>query len=142
MFLYVFFSSAMSFKNIFNKINYNILWIIFTVLNCMLSNVISISQYSSFLLLIRAFSNLFIISKRLLCIENRRELSLLLSFDMLYKKYDKFKIQSCFFFYIKFNLFFSFSDFTYLYGKLVGSIIPSMAVPLVSFLFVINDDKG
>ena len=36
------FSSAMSFKNIFNKINYKYLVIIFTVLSCILSNIIPI----------------------------------------------------------------------------------------------------
>ena len=43
------FSSAMSFKNIFNKINYKYLVILFTVLSCILSNIIPINQYESFL---------------------------------------------------------------------------------------------
>jgi putative hydroxymethylpyrimidine transporter CytX len=41
------FSSAMSFKNIFNKINYRYLVIIFTVLSCILSNIIPINQNES-----------------------------------------------------------------------------------------------
>ena len=56
------FSSVMSFKNIFNKINYKYLVILFTVLSCILSNIIPINQYQSFLLLVGAlFSPIFTI---------------------------------------------------------------------------------
>lgn len=56
------FSSAMSFKNIYNKMNYKYLVVFFTGLGVLLANLVPIQQYESFLLIIGAmFAPLFAI---------------------------------------------------------------------------------
>src|SRR5215210_3657702 len=85
------FSSAMSFKNIFNKINYRYLVIIFTVLSCILSNIIPINQYESFLFIIGAlFTPLFsIVLIDYYLIKKGR-----VTIDVFYDKSVKFRISA------------------------------------------------
>jgi putative hydroxymethylpyrimidine transporter CytX len=128
------FSSAMSFKNIFNRINYKYLVIIFTVLSCILSNMIPISQYQSFLLLIGAlFSPLFTIVLIDYYVLKKGRGS---SIDLFYKKCDKFKIPAFFSFFVGSLTYFIFSPISpiHLENLNLGSTIPSMIVSLVSFL--------
>jgi putative hydroxymethylpyrimidine transporter CytX len=127
------FSSAMSFKNIFDKINYKYLVIIFTVLSCILSNIIPINQYESFLLLIGAlFSPLFTIVLIDYYVIKKGKLSV----DIFYKKYDKFKTSAFISFFIGTLTYLILSPISpiHIESLNLGSTIPSMIVALVSFL--------
>src|SRR5919112_1002299 len=129
------FSSAMSFKNIFNKINYKYLVIIFTVLSCILSNVIPISQYESFLLLIGAlFAPLFaIVLIDYYVIKKGR-----VTIDAFYDKCVKFRISAFSSFFIGSLTYFVISPISpiHLENLNLGSTIPSMAIAIISFLSI------
>ena len=127
------FSSVMSFKNIFNKINYKYLVITFTVLSCMLSNIIPISQYQSFLLLVGAlFSPLFTIVLIDYYILKKGKVKI----EEFYNKCNKFKISAFFSFFIGSLIYFILSPISpiHIENMNMGSTIPSMAVSLISFL--------
>lgn len=127
------FSSAMSFKNIFNKINYKYLVISFTVLSCILSNIIPINQYESFLLLVGAlFSPLFTIVLIDYYILKRGKVKI----EEFYNKCDKFKISAFFSFFIGSLIYLILSPISpiHIQNINIGSTIPSMAVSLISFI--------
>ena len=127
------FSSVMSFKNIFNKINYKYLVITFTVLSCILSNIIPISQYQSFLLLVGAlFSPLFTIVLVDYYILKKGKVKI----EEFYNKCNKFKISAFFSFFIGSLIYFILSPISpiHIENMNMGSTIPSMAVSLISFL--------
>src|SRR6476661_3470568 len=127
------FSSAMSFKNIFNKINYKYLVISFTVLSCILSNIIPINQYESFLLLVGAlFSPLFTIVLIDYYILKRGKVKI----EEFYNKCDKFKISAFFSFFIGSLIYLILSPISpiHIENINIGSTIPSMAVSLISFI--------
>jgi NCS1 family nucleobase:cation symporter-1 len=127
------FSSAMSFKNIFNKINYKYLVISFTVLSCILSNIIPINQYESFLLLVGAlFSPLFTIVLIDYYILKKGKVKI----EEFYNKCNKFKISAFFSFFIGFLIYLILSPISpiHIENINIGSTIPSMAVSLISFL--------
>lgn len=129
------FSSAMSFKNIFNKINYKYLVIIFTVLSCILSNVIPISQYESFLLLIGAlFAPLFAIVLIDYYVIKKGKVSI----DKFYDKCVKFRISAFSSFFIGSLTYFIISPISpiHLENLNLGSTIPSMAIAITSFLSI------
>ncbi|MDQ4072861.1 MAG: cytosine permease [Thermoproteota archaeon] len=127
------FSSAMSFKNISDRINYKYLVIIFTAISCILSNLIPINQYESFLLLIGAlFAPLFAIVLVDYYIVNRRKISI----DAFYDKSSKLKTPAFISFLAGILTYFmlspvspfSFQNFN------IGSTIPSMVVSVASLL--------
>ncbi len=127
------FSSSMSFKNIFDRINYKYLVIIFTVISCILSNLIPINQYESFLLLIGAlFAPLFAIILVDYYIINRRKISI----NAFYDKSSKLKTSAFISFFAGVLTYFilspvspfSFQNFN------IGSTIPSMVVSVASLL--------
>ena len=127
------FSSAMSFKNIFNKINYKYLVISFTVLSCILSNIIPINQYQSFLLLVGAlFSPLFTIVLIDYYILKKGKVKI----EEFYNKCNKFKISAFFSFFIGSLIYLILSPISpiHIENINIGSTIPSMAVSLISFL--------
>ena len=127
------FSSVMSFKNIFNKINYKYLVISFTVLSCILSNIIPINQYQSFLLLVGAlFSPLFTIVLIDYYILKRGKVKI----EEFYNKCNKFKISAFFSFFIGSLIYLILSPISpiHIENINIGSTIPSMAVSLISFL--------
>jgi NCS1 family nucleobase:cation symporter-1 len=127
------FSSAMSFKNIFNKINYKYLVISFTVLSCILSNIIPINQYESFLLLVGAlFSPLFTIVLVDYYILKKGKVKI----EEFYNKCNKFKISAFFSFFIGSLVYLILSPISpiHIENINIGSTIPSMAVSLISFL--------
>ncbi len=127
------FSSVMSFKNIFNKINYKYLVISFTVLSCILSNIIPINQYESFLLLVGAlFSPLFTIVLIDYYILKRGKVKI----EEFYNKCNKFKISAFFSFFIGSLIYLILSPISpiHIENINIGSTIPSMAVSLISFL--------
>lgn len=129
------FSSAMSFKNIFNKINYKYLVITFTVLSCILSNVIPISQYESFLLLIGAlFAPLFAIVLIDYYVIKKGKVSI----DKFYDKCVKFRISAFSSFFIGSLTYFIISPISpiHLENLNLGSTIPSMAIAITSFLSI------
>jgi putative hydroxymethylpyrimidine transporter CytX len=127
------FSSVMSFKNIFNKINYKYLVISFTILCCILSNIIPISQYQSFLLLVGAlFSPLFTI----VLIDYYMLKKGKVKIEEFYNKNNKFKISAFFSFFIGSLIYFILSPISpiHIENINIGSTIPSMAVSFISFL--------
>jgi len=127
------FSSVRSFKNIFNKINYKYLVISFTVLSCILSNIIPINQYESFLLLVGAlFSPLFTIVLIDYYILKRGKVKI----EEFYNKCDKFKISAFFSFFIGSLIYLILSPISpiHIQNINIGSTIPSMAVSLISFI--------
>src|SRR5919107_1007225 len=127
------FSSVMSFKNIFNKINYKYLVISFTVLSCILSNIIPINQYQSFLLLVGAlFSPLFTIVLIDYYILKKGKVNI----EEFYNKCNKFKISAFFSFIIGSLVYFILSPISpiHIENINIGSTIPSMTVSLISFL--------
>jgi putative hydroxymethylpyrimidine transporter CytX len=127
------FSSVMSFKNIFNKINYKYLVISFTVLSCILSNIIPINQYQSFLLLVGAlFSPLFTIVLIDYYILKKGKVKI----EEFYNKCNKFKISAFFSFFIGSVVYFILSPISpiHIENINIGSTIPCMAVSLISFL--------
>jgi nucleobase:cation symporter-1, NCS1 family len=129
------FSSAMSFKNIFNKINYRYLVIIFTALSCILSNIIPINQYESFLLVIGAlFAPLFAIVLIDYYIIKKGRVSI----DAFYDKCAKFKVSAFFSFLIGSVTYFIISPISPIHQENldIGSTIPSMAISIVSFLSI------
>jgi putative hydroxymethylpyrimidine transporter CytX len=129
------FSSAMSFKNIFNKINYKYLVTIYTAFSCILANVISIDQYESFLLLIGAlFAPLFaivlidyyVIKRGKVCIE------------AFYDKCIKFRFSAFSSFFLGSLTYFIISPISPIHHEnlILGSTIPSMAISIISFLSI------
>ena len=127
------FSSAMSFKNIFNKINYKYLVILFTVLSCILSNIIPINQYQSFLLLVGAlFSPIFTIVLIDYYILKKGKVKI----EEFYNKCNKFKISAFFSFFIGSLIYLVLSPISpiHIENINIGSTIPSMAVSLISFI--------
>ena len=129
------FSSAMSFKNIFNKINYKYLVIIFTVLSCILSNVIPINQYESFLFIIGAlFTPLFSIVLIDYYVVKKGKVSI----NLFYDKCVKFKISAFSSFFIGSLTYFIISPISpiHLENLNIGSTIPSMAISIISFLSI------
>jgi len=131
------FSSAMSFKNIFNKINYKYLVIIFTVLSCILSNVIPINQYESFLLLIGAlFAPLFAIVLIDYYVLKKGKVSI----DEFYDKCVKFRTSAFFSFIIGSLTYFIISPISPIHHENlnlnIGSTIPSMTIAVISFLSI------
>ena len=128
------FSSVMSFKNIFNKINYKYLVISFTVLSCILSNIIPINQYESFLLLVGAlFSPLFTIVLIDYYILKRGKVKI----EEFYNKCNKFKIFSLFFFfYRKFNLSYTITNFAYSYRKYEYRLYNTVYGSFINIIFI------
>jgi nucleobase:cation symporter-1, NCS1 family len=129
------FSSAMSFKNIFNKINYKYLVIIFTAISCILSNIIPINQYESFLLIIGAlFTPIFAIVLIDYYIIKRGKISI----DLFYDKCVKFKISAFSSFFIGSLTYFIISPISPIHVQSlnIGSTIPSMTVSIISFLSI------
>ncbi len=127
----------MSFKNIFNKINYKYLVITFTVLSCILSNVIPINQYESFLLLIGAlFAPLFAIVLIDYYVLKKGKVSI----DEFYDKCVKFRISAFFSFIIGSLTYFIISPISPIHHENlnlnIGSTIPSMAIAVISFLSI------
>ncbi|MBA3976583.1 MAG: cytosine permease [Nitrosopumilus sp.] len=129
------FSSAMSLKNMFNKINYKYLVIIFTVLSCILANVIPINQYESFLLIIGAlFAPLFAIVLTDYYVIKRGKASI----DAFYDKCVKFRISAFSSFFVGSLTYFIISPISPIHHEnlILGSTIPSMAISVVSFLSI------
>jgi purine-cytosine permease-like protein len=127
------FSSAMSFKNIFNKINYKFLVIAYTVVSCILANVIPIGQYESFLLLIGAlFAPLFAI----VLIDYYAIKKGKVSIGAFYDKCAKFRISAFLSFFIGSLSYFIISPISPIHHESLnfGSTIPSMAISIISFL--------
>src|SRR6478735_3005638 len=87
------FSSAMSFNNIYNKINYKYLVVCFTIVGVVLSNIIPIYQYENFLLIIGAlFAPLFAIVLTDYYIIRKGRISI----EKFYEKNNRIKISSFF----------------------------------------------
>ncbi len=129
------FSSAMSFKNIYNKINYKYLVIIFTGLSCILSNIISIYQYQSFLLIIGAlFTPIFAILLIDYYILKKGRVSI----DVFYDKNVKFKVPAFASFFIGSLVYFIISPISpiHIQSLNIGSTIPSMIISIISFLSI------
>ncbi len=129
------FSSAMSFKNIFNRINYKYIVIIFTVLSCILANVIPINQYESFLLLIGAlFAPLFAIVLTDYYVIKKGKVSI----DIFYGKCERFKISAFSSFFIGSLTYFIISPMSPIHHENLGlgSTIPSMVISIISFLSI------
>jgi putative hydroxymethylpyrimidine transporter CytX len=129
------FSSAMSFKNIFNKINYKFLVIAFTVVSCVLANVIPIDQYESFLLLIGAlFAPLFAI----VLIDYYAIKKGKVSTEAFYDKCVKFRVSAFLSFFIGSLSYFIISPISPIHHENLnlGSTIPSMAISIITFLSI------
>jgi len=131
------FSSAMSFKNIYNKINYKYLVIFFTALGVLLANVIPIQQYESFLLIIGAlFAPLFAIVLTDYYIIRRGRISI----ESFYEKTNRVKISSFIAFVVGSITYFILSPISWLHitdlGLNIGSTIPSIAISILVFLVI------
>lgn len=129
------FSSAMSFKNIFNRINYKYLVIFFTTFCGILSNFIPIDQYQNFLLIIGAlFAPLFAIVLTDYFIVKRGKILT----DEFYNKHNKFKLSAFISFFIGSITYFLLSPLTpmHIESLNIGSTIPSMAISIVVFLLI------
>jgi nucleobase:cation symporter-1, NCS1 family len=131
------FSSAMSFKNIYNKINYKYLVIFFTALGVLLANIIPIQQYESFLLIIGAlFAPLFAIVLTDYYIIRRRKISV----ENFYEKTSRVKISSFISFIVGSITYFILSPISSLQvtdlGLNIGSTIPSIAISILVFLVI------
>ncbi len=131
------FSSAMSFKNIYNKINYKYLVIFFTALGVLLANVIPIQQYESFLLIIGAlFAPLFAIVLTDYYIIRRGRISI----ESFYEKTNRVKISSFIAFVVGSITYFILSPISWLHitdlGLSIGSTIPSIAISILVFLVI------
>lgn len=131
------FSSAMSFKNIYNKINYKYLVIFFTTLGVLLANLIPIQQYESFLLIIGAlFAPLFAIVLTDYYIIKRRKISV----EKFYEKTNRVKISSFLAFIAGSVTYFILSPLSGLQvtdvSLNIGSTIPSIATSILFFLVI------
>ena len=131
------FSSAMSFKNIYNKINYKVLVIFFTALGVLLANIIPIQQYESFLLIIGAlFAPLFAIVLTDYYIIRRRKISV----ENFYEKTNRVKVSSFISFIVGSITYFILSPISSLQvtdlGLNIGSTIPSIAISILVFLVI------
>jgi nucleobase:cation symporter-1, NCS1 family len=131
------FSSAMSFKNIYNKINYKYLVIFFTALGVLLANIIPIQQYESFLLIIGAlFAPLFAIVLTDYYIIRRRKISV----ENFYEKTNRVKVSSFISFIVGSITYFILSPISSLQvtdlGLNIGSTIPSIAISILVFLVI------
>lgn len=129
------FSSAMSFKNIFSRINYKYLVIFFTALCCIFSNFIPIDQYQNFLLIIGAlFAPLFaIVLTDYFIIKRGKVLT-----DEFYNKQNKFKLSAFISFFLGSLTYFLLSPLSQIHIESLnlGSTIPSMVISIVVFLFL------
>jgi putative hydroxymethylpyrimidine transporter CytX len=133
------FSSAMSFKNIYNKINYKYLVIFFTALGVLLANLIPIQQYENFLLIIGAlFAPLFAIV--LTDYYVIRRLGRRITIEDFYEKTNRIKISSFLAFGVGSITYFILSPISWLYvtdlGLSIGSTIPSVAISILVFLVI------
>lgn len=131
------FSSAMSFKNIYNKINYKYLVIFFTGLGVLLANLIPIQQYESFLLIIGAlFAPLFAIVLTDYYIIRRGRISI----ENFYEKTNHVKISSFVAFVVGSITYFILSPISWFHvtdlGLNIGSTIPSVAISILVFLVI------
>jgi nucleobase:cation symporter-1, NCS1 family len=131
------FSSAMSFKNIYNKINYKYLVIFFTALGVLLANLIPIQQYESFLLIIGAlFAPLFAIVLTDYYIIRRGKISV----EKFYEKTNRVKISSFLAFIVGSITYFILSPISWIQvtdlGLSIGSTIPSIAISILVFLVI------
>lgn len=131
------FSSAMSFKNIYNKINYKYLVIFFTALGVLLANLIPIQQYESFLLIIGAlFAPLFAIVLTDYYIIRRGKISV----EKFYEKTNRVKVSSFLAFIVGSITYFILSPISWLqvtdWGLSIGSTIPSIAISILVFLVI------
>ncbi|HKR74350.1 MAG TPA: cytosine permease [Candidatus Nitrosocosmicus sp.] len=133
------FSSAMSFKNIYNKINYKYLVIFFTALGVLLANLIPIQQYENFLLIIGAlFAPLFAIV--LTDYYVIRRLGRRITIEDFYEKTNRIKMSSFLAFGVGSITYFILSPISWLYvtdlGLSIGSTIPSVAISILVFLVI------
>jgi putative hydroxymethylpyrimidine transporter CytX len=131
------FSSAMSFKNIYNKINYKYLVIFFTGLGVLLANLIPIQQYESFLLIIGAlFAPLFAIVLTDYYIVRKRHITA----ENFYENANKVKVSSFFAFFVGCIIYLILSPISWFHaadlGLNIGSTIPSMAISILVFLVI------
>jgi putative hydroxymethylpyrimidine transporter CytX len=131
------FSSAMSFKNIYNKINYKYLVIFFTALGVLLANLIPIQQYESFLLIIGAlFAPLFAIVLTDYYIIRRGKIPV----EKFYEKTNRVKISSFLAFIVGSITYFILSPISWIQvtdlGLSIGSTIPSIAISILVFLVI------
>ncbi|HET6588693.1 MAG TPA: cytosine permease [Candidatus Nitrosocosmicus sp.] len=131
------FSSAMSFKNIYNKINYKYLVVFFTGLGVLLANIIPIQQYESFLLIIGAlFAPLFAIVLTDYYIVRKRQITV----ENFYEKANKVKISSFLAFLMGCITYLILSPISWFHiadlGLNIGSTIPSMAISILVFLVI------
>lgn len=131
------FSSAMSFKNIYNKINYKYLVIFFTGLGVLLANLIPIQQYESFLLIIGAlFAPLFAIVLTDYYIIRRGKISV----EKFYEKTNRVRVSSFLSFIVGSVTYFILSPISWLQvtdlGISIGSTIPSIAISILVFLVI------
>ena len=131
------FSSAMSFKNIYNKVNYKYLVVCFTIVGVILSNLIPIYQYENFLLIIGAlFAPLFAIVLTDYYIIRKGRVSI----EKFYEKKKRFKISSFFSFFVGSITYFILSPISPLHLEdftlNIGSTIPSIAISIIAFLVI------
>ncbi len=131
------FSSTMSFKNIYNKINYKYLVIFFTALGVLLANLIPIQQYESFLLIIGAlFAPLFAIVLTDYYIVRRGRISV----EKFYEKTNRVKTSSFFAFVVGSITYFILSPISWFHvtdlGISIGSTIPSVTISILVFLVI------
>ena len=131
------FSSAMSFKNIYNKINYKYLVIFFTALGVLLANLIPIQQYESFLLIIGAlFAPLFAIVLTDYYLIRRGKISV----EKFYEKTNRVKVSAFLAFIIGSITYFILSPISLLQvtdlGLSIGSTIPSITISILVFLVI------
>jgi purine-cytosine permease-like protein len=127
----------MSFKNIYNKINYKYLVIFFTALGVLLANLIPIQQYESFLLIIGAlFAPLFTIVLTDYYIIRRGKISV----EKFYEKTNRVKISSFLAFIVGSITYFILSPISWIQvtdlGLSIGSTIPSIAISILVFLVI------
>ena len=131
------FSSAMSFKNIYNKMNYKYLVVFFTGLGVLLANLVPIQQYESFLLIIGAmFAPLFAIVLSDYYIVRKGQIPV----EMFYEKTNKVKASSFFAFLIGCITYLILSPISWFHtadlGLNIGSTIPSIAISILVFLVI------
>ena len=133
------FSSAMSFKNIYNKINYKYLVIFFTTLGVLLANLIPIQQYENFLLIIGAlFAPLFAIVLTDYYII--RKWGRRITIEDFYENTKRVKISSFLAFGVGSITYFILSPISWLHVTGlelgIGSTIPSVAISILVFLVI------
>ncbi|HET8794416.1 MAG TPA: cytosine permease [Nitrososphaeraceae archaeon] len=131
------FSSAMSFKNIYNKINYKYLVIFFTGLGVLLANLIPIQQYENFLLIIGAlFAPLFAIVLTDYYVVRKRQIMV----ENFYEQANKVRASSFFAFLVGCITYLILSPISWFHAAdmalNIGSTIPSMAISILVFLVI------